>query len=167
MGKTKVQKELKKRVQTPLISPLRVSKKNIENFRKRKISQVAKDLEQLTGTDPRVTAKVLMARGVPKLFNMRKDLMKIQEHLKLSITDFQCVLSGKNIDIDGATLFKPSKKNTDINTKEYYRILGMVEGFQVCAKFINIILNKTSWQMPDGDEEFEKLLRVSAIELEG
>lgn len=138
--------------------PLRVSKKNAENYRQRKISQIAKDLQELTGTDPRITAKVLMARGVPKMFNTKREVVALREAIKRQILAVNTAISDK-------TIRRPNKKNVPADVKAYYRILGMMEGIDMVKKDLDRILKTKNWQMPTGDEEFAKLLRASAIEL--
>lgn len=142
------------------LNPLKVSKRNAENFRQRKISLIAKDLQQLAGVDPRITAKVLMARGVPRLHNTRHELMALRDLIKSQLSKFYVSAGNPKI------LPRPNKKRVPKEVATYYRLLGVAEGLNMAMQDIENILMQKSWQMPINDEAFEKLLRASASELQ-
>lgn len=139
-------------------SPLKVSPRNIDNFRQRKLSQIAKDLERIAGVSPSITAKVLMARGVPKMHNLRKAVFSIRESLKnqLSIT-YNSIREG---DIP-----RPNKRRVPVEVSEYYKAVGYAQALENIGSDLDQILKRSGFEMPKGDNEFENLLHISFKDL--
>ncbi len=138
-------------------NPLKVSSKNIDTFKTRKLHTIIDDLAHFTGADKRVSAKILLARGVARLFKQKSSLGKFSLGLKDQNKNLHQLLS---------MLPRPSKKRVreNLDLKNYYLTLGELNTIIKLRKALSNIIDKKGMQIPD-DDQFKRLLQVKYTDL--
>lgn len=137
--------------------PFSVSRKNIDNFRNSRPSFIVEDFVSLLGVNKNAAAKILMARGVSKLFVQRKSILDLLRHLKTTSKGLQDVLN-----LTGKPSIASSSKDDIKALKEYYFTLGQIDATVKLRRKLIEISNIQGMVIPSNDKKFENLLRVKA-----
>lgn len=139
------------------LNPLRVSSKNINMFKTRKLSTVVKDLAHFCHANEAAAAKILLARGVAALYRQKSNLARTSASLKDQTRDLNKLL---------ASMKKPSKNRVKSNKdlKSYYLILGELNATVRMRRVLNSILTQKGIQLPN-DKEFNKFLQIKSKDL--
>lgn len=131
--------------------PQSVSPDNIWQFAQNKPSRVCRDLEAY-GISPRITARVLVARGVTKWLAVRRDLIRYKNRLKAQIQELY-------------QRHEPRTRARSSGGQEpnpaYWYARGRREAFEECRKEIRAMCHSQRWRWPDHDPRFRRLLDES------
>lgn len=127
------------------MNPLDCKPENIWNYAQNKPSLIAQDMAEIYGVPPEGTLRILMARGVFKWLNVRRELIKLKNGWKKSITEHQykyldqkCKLFNNN---------KPSDHFRYGYTKGYHDALTK------CRNEVRALCHSERWVCPDFDEK--------------
>lgn len=154
-GITLLAEKQQKKAKSP--SPLRVSSRNINQYKTRKLSTVIADLSNFCGANKQAAAKILLARGVARLFKQKSSLGKFLISLKEETRKLNELLS---------SMHKPGKKRTQEfqDLKNYYLILGELNATIRLRRQLTQIVELRGMQLPE-DEEFKRLLQTRSEDI--
>lgn len=120
------------------MNPLHVTKENIWEYAQNKPSLIADDLARLYGVPRADSLKILMARGVFKWLNVRRNIIAAKDRWKKEITWI-------------IELIKHCKKEHDIKTLYYLR--GYLRAMEDTRKEIRAMCHSERWSCPDFDQK--------------
>lgn len=121
--------------------PLNVRKDNIWLFAQNKPTLIAEDLKK-HGVPESITYTVLLARGVFKWLNVRRELIKLKNEWKTRITQLQ------------DRLFET--KGKQVGNRQYMR--GYKQALEDCRAEVRALCHSERWAAPDFDRHAQKFL---------
>lgn len=138
-------------------NPLRVSPRNIHLYKSSKLIYAVRDLEKL-GVNPSAAAKVFMARGIARAFLIRRRLLHLDRELQNHLSQaYKALRTG--------SVSRPRHGRVDISVRKYYKHLGYIEALKDMRREVTGIVLNSAFEVPEGDLQFQQLLRVSSKSL--
>lgn len=123
------------------IDPLHARASNIWLYKQNRPSLICRDLEPWV--PPRVTALVLMARGVCKWLSVRRDLIRLKNEWRSEIRHLQWIITSREV---------------RRGSPEHREIVGRLKAYEECRAAIRKLCHSERWVVPDNDEKFRRLL---------
>jgi hypothetical protein len=120
-------------------NPLFVTYQNIHEFRQNRADIICRDFKRIFNVPERLTARILMGRGVYKWLAARRDFIKLKNDIRDELT----ILYGEVGKLNG---------------KEKYKMQGRIEALEDCRKEIRAICHSHRWRIPDNDKNSWKWL---------
>lgn len=155
-NKTQTDAELPRKQKLDKPHPLFVSRKNIDNFKQNKPSLILRDLTNILGVNKAIAAKILLARGVAKIFVQRKRMFGLYQQIIFQIKE-----SAKDL----ALIKKPRSRDIDPNIKDYYTRLGEIQAYVRIRKEVEDIIHLRGIVLPENDREFIHALSTRGNDL--
>lgn len=112
-----------------------INKKNIWNFAQNRPILIARDLAELVPIN--VTFEVLLKRGVFKWFSVRRDLIKLKNIWKGTITQ---------------TIQKIVVAKQNKNKIRHAYLKGYLAAYQECRRDVRKLCHSDRWRAPDNDK---------------
>jgi hypothetical protein len=120
------------------MNPLFVTIQNIHSYKQNRPDLICKDFKKIFGISEKLTARILMARGVYKWLAARRDFIKLKDEIKDELT----ILYGQVGNLSG---------------KERYQMQGRIKALEDCRKKIRSICHSHRWRIPDNDKNSWRL----------
>ena len=118
-----------------MLSPIEVSPDNIWQYKQNQPSLIISDMATL-GIPERVTAKILMARGVYKWLAARRDFIKLKNSIRDELTSLYRAIE---------------KGEIQRNSPAHFEAKGRIKALQEVRAEIRKICHSERWRFPDND----------------